>query len=426
MNPQPASTGSELSAPGQGISSRTRNFLLALLSASIAINLVDRQALSVVAPVMRGSLHFTNTDYAYIVCAFQVGMFLGQVPAGQLMDRLGTRLGLTIAFVAWSIVNTAHALAGTLIAYVILRFLMGFSECGNYTGGIKAVASLFPPKQRAFAGGVFNAGAQLGAVVAPPLIVLVTVKYGWRMAFVIPSVLGLLWPILWLRLYPRRRTQQSRLAVDSGIHLHDLIRNHKTVGLFLMRVFSGPLTSFYWYWLPEYLRTGRRMSFVAIGLLAWLPYVFGSLGNLAGGYVSDRLASRLGINRALKLGFAIGLGLSALSLTMPFMASDVLALSIICLIVFGNNWCAATYIATVGEIFPSQVVGRINGIAGAGDSAAGVVTMLLTGIVIDRWSYLPVFIAAGVLPLLALASVLLVVREIEPVSLAWIKGTAKK
>jgi ACS family hexuronate transporter-like MFS transporter len=342
------------------------------------------------------------------------------------MDRLGTRLGLTIAFVAWSMVNAAHALAGTLIAYVILRFLMGFSECGNYTGGIKAVASLFPPKQRAFAGGIFNAGAQLGAVVAPPLIVWVTVKYGWRMAFVIPSVLGLLWPILWLRLYPRHRNQQSRSAVDSGIQLRDLIRNHKTVGLFLMRVFSGPLTSFYWYWLPEYLRTGRRMSFVAIGLLAWLPYVFGSLGNVAGGYVSDRLASRLGINRALKLGFTIGLGLSALSLTMPFMVSDILALAIICLIVCGNNWCAATYIATIGEIFPSHVVGRINGIAGAGDSAAGVVTMLLTGMVIDRWSYLPVFIAAGVLPLLALASILLVVREIEPVSLAWIKGTSEK
>jgi ACS family hexuronate transporter-like MFS transporter len=214
--------------------------------------------------------------------------------------------------------------------------------------------------------------------------------------------------------------------VDSGIGLRDLIRNHKTIGLLLLRVFSGPLTSFYWYWLPEYLRTGRRMSFVAIGLLAWLPYVFGSLGNIAGGYVSDRLSSPLGIDRALKSGFTIGLGLSALSMTLPFMTNDILALAIICLVVFGNNWCAATYIASVGEIFPSPVVGRVNGIAGAGDSAAGVVTMLLTGVVIDRWSYLPVFIAAGVLPLLALASILLVVRKIEPVSLAWIKGSTEK
>ena len=404
--------------PREYLPLRLRSFLLALLSSSIAINLVDRQTLSVVAPVMRSELHLNNTQYAYIVCAFQLGMFLGQVPAGAMLDRIGTRVGLALAFMAWSTVNAAHALAGSLAMFIVLRFLMGFSECGNYTGGIKAIATLFPPEQRALSGGVFNAGAQLGGVIAPPVIVWITLQFGWRMGFVIPSLLGLLWLVPWLSLYPKRIVEtRSSAAPKSNIGLSQVIRNRKVIGLFMLRFLSGPLVSFYWYWLPEYLKNGRRMSFVAVGLLAWLPGVFGALGNLAGGFVSDRLASRLPLDTARKLGFAIGLGLAALSMFLPLLANDALAIGLICAVVFGNQWVAATYIATVGEMFPPQVVGRVNGFAGAGDSLAGMITMLLTGIVVDRWSYMPVLIAAGVLPILALASFLIVVQKIEPVSL---------
>ena len=397
---------------------RLRGFLLALLSSSIAINLVDRQALSVVAPVMRQDLHLSNTQYAYIVCAFQLGMFLGQVPAGAMMDRIGTRLGLAFAFLAWSTVNAAHAAAGSLAMFIALRFLMGFSECGNYTGGIKAIATLYPPEQRALSGGIFNAGAQLGGVIAPPLIVWITLRLNWRMGFLLPSMLGLIWLIPWLALYPtRQREARPGAAARSDIGLGAIVRNRKVIGLFLLRFLSGPLVSFYWYWLPEYLKNGRRMSFVMVGLLAWLPGVFGTLGNLAGGYVSDRLAARFPLDTARKLGFTIGLGLSALSMVLPMLNSDALAIGLICAVVFGNNWVAATYIATVGEMFPPQAVGRVNGFAGAGDSFAGMITMLLTGVVVDRWSYMPVLIAAGVLPILALASVIVVVRRIEPVPL---------
>ena len=409
--------------PSQPLPVRTRNLLLALLSASIAINLVDRQVLSVVAPVMRGELGFSNTDYAYIVCAFQLGMLLGQIPAGALMDRVGTRLGLTLALIAWSVFNTAHAAAASLAGFVALRLLMGLAECGNYSGGIKTIAGIFPSGQRAFAGGIFNAGAQLGAVIAPPLIVAITMASGWRMSFVVPSLFGILWLIPWLRVYPKERAGfQAQQPGESQHRIADLTRNRQVIGLFLLRALSGPLVSFYWYWLPEYLKTGRNMSFVMIGLLAWLPYVFGSLGNLAGGFVSDRLASRFSLDRARKVGFTAGSLLSALSMTLPLLTNDYLAVATICLVVFGNNCVAATYIATVGDMFPAQVVGRVNGIAGAGDSAAGMITMLLTGMVVDRMSYGPVFVAAGILPLLALASVFLVVRRIEPVTLTFQNG----
>jgi MFS transporter, ACS family, aldohexuronate transporter len=398
--------------------SRARWLIVALLSASIAINLVDRQVLSIVAPVIREEFKFSNTHYSYIVFAFQLGMFAGQVPAGWLMDSIGTRLGLVLIFICWSATNGLHALARGLGSFVGLRFLMGLTECGNYSGGIKTIAGLFGPERRALAGGIFNAGAQLGSVLAPPLIVFITLKLGWQMAFLAPSILGLLWIMPWLGLFPRDLAARSGTRSSSQIGFKTLLANSQVRGLFLMRVFSGPLSSFYWYWLPEYLRHGRGMSFVMIGTLAWLPYVFGSLGNLAGGFFSDYMIRRgASLDRARKAGFSVGAGLSALSMTLPLASGHVAAVAIICLIVFGMNWMAATYIGTVGDIFPERVVGRVNGIAGAGDSGMGMITMLLTGIVVDRFSYFPVLVAAGILPLLALASIFFIVRRIEPVQL---------
>lgn len=414
---EPITISDKSLAPREYLPFRLRSIILALLSASIAINLIDRQSLSVVAPIMRAALHFSNTDYAIIVCAFQIGMFLGQAPFGAFIDRIGTRLGLAGAFIAWSFVSAAHAAAASLAAFVVLRLAMGLSECGNYTGGIKAIASLYPPKQRALSGGIFNAGAQLGAVFAPPLIVWITFKLGWRMAFVVPSILSLVWLIPWLKFYPKDSAAQASPAPDSVVRFIDLLRNRKVIGLFFLRLLSGPLVSFYWYWLPEYLRNGRNMSFMMIGLLAWLPYVFGMLGNLAGGWMSDRLASTLPLDKARKLGFTIGLGLAGLSMTLPLLKANFLAIAVICVVVFANNWIAVTYIATIGEMFPLSVVGRVNGIAGAGDSGAGVVTMLLTGIVVDRWSYFPVLMAAGILPVLALACLFAFVKKFEPVTL---------
>jgi MFS transporter, ACS family, hexuronate transporter len=151
--------------------------------------------LSVLAPVLRETMQLSATEYAYITAAFQLGMMAGQVPVGALIDRVGTRAGLAAIFVAWSIVGGAHALASGLAGFVVLRFLMGVSECGNYTAGIKAIAGLFPSTSRSSAGGLFNAGAQFGSAVATPAIVLIASALGWRMAFLIPAVVGLVWLI---------------------------------------------------------------------------------------------------------------------------------------------------------------------------------------------------------------------------------------
>lgn len=448
-----AGVGGGPGAAGIGLSAKARWGIVALLSSSIAINLLDRQVLSVLASELRASFKWTNAQYGYIAVFFNLGMMCGQVPAGAVMDRLGTRAGLALIFVAWSAISALHAVAGdvaaalgisTLAGFIVVRFLMGLSQCGNYTAGIKAVAGLFPAATRSRAGGVFNAGAQFGSVIAPPIVVFLATRFGWRMAFIIPAVAGLAWLLPWLALFPEKArmaaialrpqtpvaaaagavTMPGGTAADAGRlgaapavapGLADLVRNRKVLGLFLIRVFTGPITTFYWTWLPLYLRTGRGMSFLAVGFFASVPNLIGMSGNVVGGLLTDRLVKGTGsVDRGRKIAFTCAFTLGALSMTMPFVRNDYLAVVLMGLALFGNQWVSATYIGTVGDVVPQQIAGRVNGIAGLGDNGAALLAVLYTGVIVDRYGWTPVFVGAGVLPFLAMASVFLVLRRIEP------------
>jgi len=447
-----------------GLTPKQRWTIVALLSASITINLLDRQTLSVLAPLLREQWKWTNAQYAYIAVAFNLGMMIGQIPAGTLMDRVGTRIGLPIIFVSWSVLCALHAFAGPgtsleaiatavysfvpgvpavaagLAGFIVLRFLMGVSECGNYTAGIKALAGLFPPETRSRAGGFFNAGAQFGSVVAPSLILsflIVKLGVGWQMAFIIPAALGLLWLGPWFAVFPDKETMtaiaikpaalrepQGRpehgrgagtpAAAIQNVGLGQLMSNHKVLGLFLIRAFSGPITTFYWTWLPLYLRTGRGLTLFATGFFASVPNLIGMSGNIVGGLLTDRFVKSFGTDRGRKLAFVCAFSLGALSMTMPWVRNDYLAVLLMGLALFGNQWVAAAYIGTVGDVVPQQLAGRVNGIAGFGDNGAATLAVLFTGVIVDRYGWSNVFIGAGALPLFAMLSLFLVLRRIEP------------
>jgi MFS transporter, ACS family, hexuronate transporter len=439
------------------LSSGARWTIVGLLSTSIALNLLDRQVLSVLASELRSQFQWSNAQYGYIAVAFNFGMMCGQIPVGALMDRVGTRVGLAIIFVAWSLLGAAHALAGPgtaveavarglitwlpgmsalgagLAGFILLRFLMGVSQCGNYTAGIKALAGLFPAATRSRAGGVFNAGAQFGSVIAPPIVVFLASQFGWRMAFVIPGLVGLLWLIPWLTIFPDKETMTAVSIKPAGaapasappVRISQLIGNRKVLGLFLIRVFTGPITTFYWTWLPLYLRTGRGMSFLAVGFFASVPSLIGMGGNVIGGLITDRLVKTTGsVDRGRKIAFTCAFGLGALSMTMPFVSNDYLAVLLMGLALFGNQWVAATYIGTVGDVVPQQLAGRVSGIAGLGDNAAALLAVLYTGMIVDRYGWTPVFFGAGLLPFMAMVSLFLVLRKIEPARFDFLGGRA--
>jgi MFS family permease len=422
--------------------------IVALLAASITINLLDRQVLSVLASELKTQFTWSNAQYAYIAVAFNLGMMLGQIPAGTLMDRVGTRIGLMAIFLAWTVISVLHAIAGPgtaiealasgliswipglqtlaagLAGFILLRFLMGLSECGNYTAGIKALAGLFPAETRGRAGGFFNAGAQFGSVITPPIVVFLAARYGWRSAFVIPAIATSIWLPFWLRSFPDKATMTAiaikpksaaPAATAAEYPISRLIANRKVLGLFLIRVFTGPITTFYWTWLPLYLRTGRGMSFLALGFFASVPNLIGMAGNIVGGLLTDRVVRASGsVDRGRKVAFVGAFLLGALSMTMPWVTNNYAAVLLMGLALFGNQWVAATYIGTVGDVVPQQLAGRVNGIAGLGDNGAALLAVLYTGVVVDRFGWTPVFLGAGLMPFLAMLSVFFVLGKIEP------------
>ena len=203
---------------------QARWWVLALLFSVTVINFVDRQALSVLAPIIRQTFHLSNTQYGSIVSWFQFGMVVGEFPMGWLMDRAGVRVGLSFAVLWWSLANGFHAVAGSLWQFRMFRFWLGTGECGNYSGGNKVVAQWFPPQERALAIGIFNSASMIGSFIAPFLVVPIAERYGWRAGFLVPSTLGLVWVAAWWTLYrePSRESHgpgavDVRIAAQVGV-----------------------------------------------------------------------------------------------------------------------------------------------------------------------------------------------------------------
>jgi len=385
--------------------------VLALLFLSITINLVDRQVLSILAPVIRDELHLTNTEYSYILFSFLFGMALFQVPAGTLLDRHGTRWGLPALMLWWSGANALHAGARSVAQFCAFRFLLGAGECGNYSGGIKVIAQWFPPAERALAGGLFNSGTVIGAFVAPPVIVGISQTFGWRWAFVLPSVLGLAWIIPWLLYYREREPRKKLLAAPP---LRPLLGLRQVWGVLLMRMLGGPVVHFYWYWLPEYLKRERHFSMEKIALLAGIPFLFAGLGNILGGWFSGWLMRRGSTaDRARKTSFVLSTVLCATSMLVPVVPGELPAIALICAATFGVAAYTATHIGTLTDLFSQGVLARITGVTGVGEGVMNMTLMVATGVVVDHFSYLPVFVAAGLLPAAGAVMLFTLVRRIE-------------
>jgi ACS family hexuronate transporter-like MFS transporter len=329
----------------QAAASPFRWWVLALLFFSITINLLDRQVLSVAAPVLRDTLGISATGYGKIVFAFMLGMALTQLPAGMILDRWGPRRGLAAMCGWWSAANLLHAFARTVPQFAVFRFLLGMGECGNYSGGLKVIARWFPARERALAAGIFNSGSLAGPIIAVPLVTWLMLHFGWPAAFLLTGSLGFLWAVAWALVYrspdgskfqvPGSRPPQAgspNLELETTnleLGLGRLFRIRQTWGVFLVRALAGPVSQFYWYWLPEYLKRERHLSLEMIGLLAWIPYFCGGVGNLAGGWFSSHLIRRgWGVDWARKLPFGLAVLLTATSGLIPFVSSAAAAMAL--------------------------------------------------------------------------------------------------
>jgi len=388
-----------------------------LLLLSMTVNFMDRLVLGSVAPTLQSTLHFSSTQYSYIVFAFTLGMTLGQIPAGALIDRIGFRAAMPGLCVGWSLTNALQALARTVSTFSGLRFVMGMFECGNYPAGVKAVGELFPADQSAFALGVFNSGSILGSVIAPPLVVFITVRYGWHAAFFLPSLLGLIWVLPWLQACgPGSKRREKVLPPQQNISLRNLLRPRQVWGIILMRAFTGPLTTFYWFWLPLYLVRGRGVTLGSMAGMASLAYLLGGIGQAGGGYFSGWLIRRgHSVDAARKFTFGLG-GLIATVCTflVPMAGSARVADLLAGMGILGANVLSNIQIAIITDVFPRSAQARVTSMTGVGEGLMNMGMSLVTGFLIDHFSFLPVFVAAAALPVAAMLGLFFLVRKCQP------------
>ena len=390
---------------------RRRWLVLALLFTITVINFIDRQTVSVLAPVLRQALHLSNVQYGRVVAAFQFGMMTGELPMGALMDRWGVRLGLMGAVLWWSGATGMQSLARTGTQLGFTRFWMGTGECGNYSGGIKAVSRLFKQKERTLAIGIFNSGTVIGTVLAPMLVVILLQRYGFRVAFLAPALLAFLWlPFWWVtqrgnRLHPK--------ATDvSATPARVLLGSSSTWAVMLCRMLIGTVMQFYWYWTPSYLYSTRHMSLVQIGLVGWIPFLLGVSGGIAGGAAAGWLQARkfslYNTRRITMFGSSL---LCVASLAVPWMASATTALVMISVAIMAHNFLSANMYAAITDLFPGRLVGRVTGLTGVSGGLSGLMLPLLTGVLVDHFSCTPVFVLIAFMPLLGTVALFLVGRR---------------
>jgi ACS family hexuronate transporter-like MFS transporter len=394
------------------------------------VNYIDRMTLAVLAPTIMEEFQMTNVAYSRVVTMFLIAYTISQSLSGKILDRIGTRLGFMIFVGIWSLSSMAHAAARSVIHLGIFRFMLGIGEAGNWPGAAKAVAEWFPVRERAFAMAIFNSGASIGAVIAPPLIVWVALAFGWRYAFFIGASLSLFVMLLWFLFYQTpdkspRLSDKERAhilsdqapAVVAGRPWLSLFRHRQVWALITARFLTDPIWWFLISWLPNYLKNERGFSMALIGLLAWIPFLWADIGNLSGGGISSLLIRRgWSVDRArrtvmLSSAFLVPVGVAAVVGT----TSDAAALAGISLIAFCFQSWIVNVITIPSDCFPKQDVGSVAGIGGTAAGIASILFTLLVGWIVDNFSYTPVYLIVGAMGPIGATMFFVIIRRIERV-----------
>ena len=392
---------------------------MVLLLAATTINYIDRQTLSVLAPMLQKELRISTLEYSYVVNSFLVVYSVMYLLMGRILDRLGSRRGMAMAVIWWSVAEVLHGAAVGLKTLCLFRAMLAIGEAAIIPGGVKAVAECFNPKQRGVAVGTFETGLSLGPILAPPLVVWITLRYGWRQAFVWTGIMGLIWSISWLLLY--RAPAESNRSQDASeklplaqaaLNWADLFTSKRAWAVGLGRFFADPIWYFYLFWLPKYMADAKGLSIKVIGELAWIPYAASLLGSVTGGAFSSWLVRR-GTSplkarlEALLVGtILVTFGVLSVYLNDIFWVMTVISLGAYAMQFWGGNLDTLP-----ADLFPSQQVAQVVGFGGLMGAVGGVLFTGFTGFVVTHYSYTPIWVASGMTYPVGLMIMYLLLRQ---------------
>ncbi|HSL22455.1 MAG TPA: MFS transporter [Vicinamibacterales bacterium] len=422
--------------------------ICALLFFAAAINYIDRQVIGILKPTLQAEFGWSEIDYGDIVFAFQLAYAIGFVFAGRLMDRLGTRVGFSLAIVLWSLAAIAHAeatffgpavaaalaLAGlsysaSVAGFMAARFALGLGESGNFPAAIKTVAEWFPKEERALATGIFNAGTNVGALITPLVVPWITITYGWYWAFVATGAIGFAWLLGWWWRYdePERhaRLGERELAyIRAGrsepatpLSWARLLPHRQTWAFAIAKFMTDPIWWLYLFWIPDFLNRAHGVDLSAVGLPLVTIYLVADLGSVGGGWLSSSLIKRgWSVNAGRKTAMLV----CALAVTPIVFAAGIESLwgavALVSLAAAAHQGWSANVYTLVSDTFPRRAVGSLVGFGGMAGAVGGMLIAKLTAVILEiSGSYVPVFFIAGVTYLLALGIVHALMPSLAPV-----------
>jgi len=406
----------------------------AMLFASTAINYMDRQTLSLLAPYLKVSYHWTNSDYANLVIAFRVAYAIGQTVCGRWMDRIGTRLGITVTVFFYSVVSVLTPLANGFFSFLGFRLMLGFGESANWPAATKVVSEWFPARERALATAFFDSGSSIGGAISPFLVLWIYFHWGWRPAFIVPGVLGFIWLLVWRKFYypPEQHPQisagelymlreEKRSDESAGttgmVRWRDLLRLPQTWGVIAARAFTDPVWYFVTDWFPVYLVAkgiDLRSGLIAI----WVPFLAADLGNFTGGAASGYLIRRgWPLGRARKAMVIAG-GCGTMLLIPTVFTQNLWVITLLFAMATFSYACFST-IANVlpSDLFKSNAVATVSGLSGTGSGIGTIIAMKAVGYLSDARTadtghvFDPIVVASGIIPVIGMLLVLSLVRN---------------
>lgn len=424
---------------------RLRWLIATLLFVASVINYVDRQTLSLLAPYLKGQYHWTNSDYANIVIAFRVAYSIGQAAFGRLMDRIGTRRGLTLTVAFYSLASICTTFARGARSFSVFRFLLGAGESANWPAATKAVSEWFPKQERALATAFFDSGSSIGGAIAPFIVLPIYFRWGWHVAFAVPGLLGIVWLFAWRASYyppeahnrispaelkmivSGRGESQAESPATPKTGWIDLLKFPQTWGVIVAKTFTDPIFFFVADWFPIFLVAKGielRSGLVAV----WVPFIAADLGSFFSGALSGHLIKRGLSVRAARMTFVVFGGLGVMLLIPTILTTNLFVITAL----FAVSTFSYSSFSTMANVFPADLyhensVASVSGLSGAGAGIGTIVAFKLIGHFSDAraatttHSFDPIVIAAGIIPFVGILLVLLLIRNTRATEEGWVR-----
>ena len=409
---------------------RLRWYICSLLFFATTFNYVDRQVLGILKPVLERDLGWSESDYGWVVFAFQCAYALMMPVAGRVIDWLGTRAGYALAVLVWSLASMAHALAGNFWQFAAARFGLGIGEAANFPAAIRTLADWFPKRERALAAGIFNSGSNVGAIIAPLMVPFLALRFGWRSAFLATGSLDLVWLAVWLSFF--RQPAQHRLLSSGELELiesdHEpepqrtvsygtLLKTRAAWGFIAAKFLTDPVWWFYLYWVPGFLHNNYGLNLAQLGLPLVTIYVSADAGSVCGGWLSSTLLKRgRPVTAARKTAMlACALAVVPVSGIMYTHANLWAAVALISIAAAAHQGWSANVYTIASDVFPKSMVASVVGLGGSGGALGGMLVAPAVGYWLDfsHGAYGPLFFAAGLMYLLALCVVHVLLPSLE-------------